>query len=35
MNVEEFFHLCPTILHTLGISSCVKTFGQFENFSVL
>jgi len=35
MNVEESFHLCPTILHTLEISSCLKTFGQLENFSVL
>jgi hypothetical protein len=35
MNVEEIFHFCPTILHTLEISSCLKTFGQFENFSVL
>jgi len=35
MNVEENFHFCPTILHTLEIISCLKTFGQFEKISVL
>ncbi len=30
IDVEDNFHFCPKLLGILKISSCFKTFGQFE-----
>jgi hypothetical protein len=30
IDVEDNFHLCPKVLGILKISSCFKTFMQFE-----
>jgi len=35
INVEENFHLCPKILGTLEISSCLKTLGSLGNFCLI